>query len=358
MTHPTVTASLSASLFIGLNLGDKSTHLCGLDGDRQVVERTSFKTTREPFAKHFAERPPCRIVLEVGSQSAWISKFLRVLGHDVLVADARRVAAITRCGRKTDRKDAETLARLLAGMPELLGAVHHRGEQAQADLARIRARDVLVHTRSRLILHVRGTLKSFGLKVGRCTPPTFHLAAADAVPELLRPALQPVLDSLQDLRQRIRDLDRLIEHAAERRYPVAQRFRQVGGVGPLTSLSFVLTIETPERFAKSRTVGAWVGLCPDVKASGDGDPALSISKKGCPYLRRLLVQSAHYIMGPFGGDCDLRRYGQRICERGGKNAKRRAVVAVARKLAVLMHAMWISGEDYDPHRRSKAAQAA
>jgi len=350
MTHSTVTKATPR--FFGLDVGDRVTHLCCVDGRRAVVERLRFSTTPDGVRRVFADRRPARIVLEVGSQSPWMSDQLRSLGHEVTVADARRVAELTRAGRKTDRRDAETLARLLQGMPELLGALHHRGREAQVDLAAIRARDLLVRTRTSLVQHVRGTLKAFGLRARSCSAQAFHKKARESVPEDLKPALTPLLDQLAELERRIRHFDREIERIAKERYPAAARLRQVCGVGPLTSLAFVLSVDDPNRFKKSRKVGSWVGLCPKVQASGDRDPQLSISKAGCTYLRRLLVQSAHYILGPFGKDGDLRRFGLRLCERGGRAAKRRAAVAVARKLAVLLHRLWISGQPYEPLRNS------
>lgn len=356
MTHPIVTKA--APLFFGLDVGDRTTHLCCVDDRRVVVERQRFSTTPDGVRRAFANRSPARIVLEVGSQSRWMSDLLRTLGHEVTVADARRVAQLTRAGRKTDRRDAETLARLLQGMPELLGAVHHRGRAAQVDLALIRARDLLVRTRTNLVQHVRGTLKMFGLRAKSCSAQAFHRKARESVPEDLQPALSPILDQLAELEQRIRRFDRAIESAAAERYPAAALLRQVCGVGPLTSLAYVLSVDEPRRFKKSRTVASWIGLCPKVQASGDHDPQLSISKTGCSYLRRLLVQSAHYLLGPFGKDGDLRRFGLRLCERGGKAARQRAAVAVARKLAVLLHRLWISGELYEPLRNSLRAAAA
>ncbi len=355
MTHPTVTASFLPP--VGLDVGDRVTHLCELDGERRVCLRGKLATSEAALRRHFEAKPRCRIVLEVGSQSPWMSALLRSLGHEVLVADARRVALISNSHRKTDRRDAETLARMLAGMPELLGSVHHRGPQAQADLAIIRARDLLVRMRTRGVQHVRGTLKAFGLRVRSCSASSFHRAARKVVPELLRPALGFVLDQLADLERRIREMDRAILRVTAERYPEAERLQQINGVGPLTSLGFVLTLDDPGRFAKSRTVGSWLGLCPRVQSSGDKDPQLSISKTGCGYMRRILVQAAHYILGPFGKDCDLRRYGGRIAERGGKAAKGRAVVAVARKLAVLMHRLLVSGETYQPLRNAKITAA-
>jgi len=356
MTHLSVTSP--KPLYFGLDVGDRTTHVCCVDPERVVVERLRFPTTPEGVLRVFGNRPPARVVLEVGSQSPWMSDLLRTLGHEVTVADARRVAELTRAGRKTDRRDAETLARLLQGMPELLGAVHHRGRAAQADLALIRARDLLVRTRTSLVLHVRGTLKMFGLRARMCSAQAFHKKARESVPEDLAPALHPLLDQLSELEQRIRHFDREIERIARERHPEAARLRQVCGVGALTSMAFVLTMDDPARFKKSRKVGSWIGLCPKVQASGDRDPQLSISKAGCSYLRRLLVQSAHYILGPFGKDGDLRRFGLRLCERGGKAAKRRAAVAVARKLAVLLHRLWTTAEPYEPLRNSLRATAA
>ena len=354
MTHSSLTASYTH--FVGLDVGDRITHFCVLDADRQVVERGRFATTQAGARAAFAARPPCHLVLEVGSQSPWLSALLRSLGHDVLVADARRIALISRSHRKTDRRDAETLARLLAGMPELLGSIHHRGEEAQADLALIRARDLLVRMRTKSVQHVRGMLKVFGLRVRSCSAASFHRVAREELLERLRPALDPVLDHLAELERQIRRLDGEIERATVERHPEAKHLQQVRGIGPITSLAFVLTVDDPQRFQRSRTVGSWVGLCPRVQSSGDRDPQLSISKTGCSYLRRLLVQSAHYILGPFGEDCDLRRYGQQICERGGKAAKGRAVIAVARKLAVLLHRLWVSGTPYEPLRNGTPAQ--
>jgi transposase len=127
----------------------------------------------------------------------------------------------------------------------------------------------------------------------------------------------------------------------------------VKGVGELISLTYVLTIDEPHRFQKSRDVGCFVGLQPGRRNSGESEPQMHISKAGDEYLRTLLVQGAHYILGPFGEDCDLRRWGHKLAERGGKNAKKRAVVAVARKLSVLLHRLWVSGEVYEPLRNSQ-----
>jgi len=217
-------------------------------------------------------------------------------------------------------------------------------------MALIRSRQALVGARTQLVNHLRGAVKSFGARLPKCPARSFHNRAPGHIPQALLPALGPVLETIGSLTERIRDYERQLEAIAKERYPQETEFlRQVEGVGPLTALTFVLTlVEDPYRFEKSRSVGAYLGLVPASEKSGDRDPQRRISKEGDEMLRKLLVGSAHYILGPFGGDSDLRRHGQKIASRGGKNAKKRAAVAVARKLAVLLHRLWVTGEVYDP----------
>ena len=136
-------------------------------------------------------------------------------------------------------------------------------------------------------------------------------------------------------------------------YPEALLLQQISGVGPITALAFVLLVEDPRRFEQSREVGAYFGLVPRLDESSDSTPQLRITKAGDELGRRLLVSAAQYILGPFGPECDLRSHGEAIAQRGGKNAKKRAAVAVARKLAVLMHRLWIAKATYDPQYLAK-----
>ena len=229
-------------------------------------------------------------------------------------------------------------------------------------MAIIRSREALVGTRTQLVNHVRGTVKSFGHRLPKCPARSFHKNASEHIPEALLPALGPILEQIGSLTERIRDYDRKLQTIAKERYPETDLLRQVEGVGPLTALTFVLTLEDPYRFEKSRSVGAYLGLVPATARSGDKDPQKRISKEGDEMLRKLLVGSAHYILGSFGSDSDLRRHGEKIASRGAKNAKKRAAVAVARKLSVLLHRLWVSGEVYDPlyntHRREQREEAA
>lgn len=352
------TSVIPMTLTTGLDLGDRLIHSCTLNERRQIVGRRKFPTTRGALTREFGRVPPRRIILEAGSQSLWISHVLRGLGHEVMVVDPRRVHKLAGGNRKTDRRDAELLARLALGVPELLGDAHHRTFATQADLSMLRSRDMLVRTRTKLICHVRGILKAFGLKLPGCSASCFHKRVILAIPDDLRPALMPILEVLRDLKGRIRELDTALQCTAEKRYPAVQVLRQVSGVGPVVATAFVLTIGDPRRFRRSRDVGSWVGLTPKKRESGDSDPQLGIHRRGDAFLRRLLVVAAQYILGPFGKDSDLRRYGLRLCERGGGNAKKRAAVAVARKLAVLLHRLWISGADYEPLRNSLSKEVA
>ena len=270
---------------------------------------------------------------------------LRELGHRVTVANPRRVRLISESDSKTDRADAELLARLGRADVKLLSPVKHRSPQAQAELAVVKARDVLVASRTRLVNHVRAVVKSFGERLPRSTAESFHRRTRANVPAELQPALEPLYEALTRMAEQIRVLDRIIAQLAKA-HPEVTLLSQPHGVGELTGLAFALTIGDKGRFEKSRTVGAFLGLRPRRDQSGGGDPQLRITKAGDPLVRRLLVNSANHILGPFGADSDLRRWGLKLAERGGKNARKRAKVAVARKLAVLMHRLWVTGEVY------------
>jgi transposase len=333
----------------GLDLGDKRSYLCVIDDSGEVIEEGRLRTTPEALGQRFEGcDEPMRIAIEVGTHSPWVSRLLEERGHQVLVANARKLRLIHQNKRKTDKIDAENLARLARVDPKLLAPLRHRNEHTQAHLALLRSREALVEARTQLVNHVRGSVKAFGSRLPKCSTHSFHKKAAREMPEELREVLEPVLETIASLTERIEDYDRKLEALAEEHYPETKLLRQVRGVGPLTALAFVLTLEDPKRFKKSRAVGAYLGLAPAKNQSGERDLQRRISKEGDRMLRRLLVGSAHYILGPFGEDSDLRRHGEKIAERGGKSAKKRAVVAVARKLSVLLHHLWISGEAYEP----------
>lgn len=345
MAHPTIT--------VGLDVSDRTSRLCVLDADGEILEESRLRTTPGALRHRFQAMAPARVVLEVGTHSAWIERLLRDLGHDAIVANARRLRFIYDNENKSDPVDAEALARVGRLDPALLSPIRHRGAEAQADLALIRSRDALVRARSRLVSHARGLAKSAGSRLPRCSAAAFHHKVREAVPGELAPALLPILDTVGELTARIRTYDGAIERVADERYPETRRLTQVHGVGTLTALAFVLTLEDPGRFESSRAVGPFLGLVPRRSDSGERSPELRITGTGDELLRRLLVQCAQFILGPLGQDSDLRRKGLELAGRGGKAAKKRAVVATARKLAVVLHRLWVTGEAYEPLRATK-----
>jgi len=345
-------------LTIGLDLGDRSSSYCILDEAGKILLEQKLPTTPEAMKQTFAKMPRSRIAMETGTHSPWISRLLKALGHEVIVAHAQNVRLIVKSRRKDDRIDARTLARLARIDPQLLSPVQHRSAQAQLHLTEIRARAGLVSARTALVNAARGLVKSHGERLRKCG--TFQVSreiTSDLSTEL-REALQPLLREVESLNERIQEYDRRIEKMAKEKYPETALLKQVKGVGDLIATTYVLTLEDAKRFRKSRDAGCFVGLQPGRRNSGESEPQMHISKEGDEYLRTLLVQGAHYILGPFGEDSDLRRWGQRLAARGGKNAKKRAVVAVARKLAVLLHRLWVSGEPYEPLRNSQKAISA
>lgn len=333
---------------VGLDLGDRFSYVVVLDDEGQVLEEGRVATRETALRQRFSGCPPMCIALETGTHSPWVSRVLEDCGHEVLVANSRKLRLIYKNPSKDDRVDALYLARVARVEPALLSPVQHRSASTQKDLALLRSRDALVTARTQLINHVRGLVKSVGSRLPACSTGSFARKVSEQTPESLKPGLLPVLEEITSLNDRIKCLDRQLQVLAEQGYPQTKLLRQVSGVGPITSLAFVLTLEAPERFRKSRTVGAFLGLVPGRKQSGDRDPQMRITKCGDRDLRRLLVNAAHYILGPFGPDSDLRRFGEKIAARGGKSARKRAIIAVARKLAVLLHHLWRSAEVYEP----------
>jgi transposase len=250
--------------------------------------------------------------------------------------------------RKSDRVDGHTLARLARIDPKLLSPIQHCGPEAYSHMTLLKGRDLLVRTRTRLTNAVRGGVKAVGMRLPSAEGTTFPSKTALLVPDELKPSLLPLLETISHLNKQIYQFDKAIDRVARERYPETARLRQISGVGPVTSLQYVLTIGDPNRFAHSRDVGAYLGLTPRRRQSGDVDQQLRISKAGNRRLRSLLVQCAQYLLGRFGPDTGLKRWGARMTERGGKNAKKRAIVAVARKLAVLLHRLWVTGDTYWP----------
>src|ERR1022692_4465562 len=352
VTAKKVEKNASQQLTIGLDLGDRWSWYCVLDEAGEVVLEQKVATTPKAMKEVFGGMPRSRMALETGTHSPWVSRVLSELGHEVIVAHARNVRLIGESRRKDDRLDARMLARLARIDPQLLSPVKHRSAHAQADLTVIRARASLVRARTALVNAARGLTKSYGERLRGCNPRNLDTEKAQALSPELQAALGPLLQALESLSERIAEYNQQIEAIAQQSYPQTALLKQVKGVGTLIALTYMLTLEDPHRFRKSRDAGCYAGLQPGRRNSGQSEPQMHISKEGDPYLRTLLVQGAHHILGPFGADSDLRRWGLKLAERGGKSGKKRAIIATARKLAVLLHRLWVSGEAYEPLRHS------
>jgi transposase len=344
-------------LTIGLDLGDRTTRYCILDAAGEVVSEDQLPTTKTGLDSLFAKMPSSRIALEVGTHSPWMSRHLAGMGHEVIVANAHKVKLITQSVRKNDRIDARQLARLARVDPKLLSPIRHRGEEAQMDLAVIRARAELMEARTKLINSARGLAKPMGERLKRCDADQVGVGLVEGLGERTQTAIEPLLKTVEAISEQIRQYDEQIEGIAKR-YPEVELLQQVYGVGVLIAVTYILTLEDGGRFAHSRDVGPYLGLQPKQRDSGDSQPELGISKTGDGLLRSLLVQGAHCILRKGAPDSDLRAWGIGKMGSGGKRAKKRAIVAVARKLAVLLHHLWVTGEVYDPLYQRKAKEKA
>lgn len=346
----------STEFFVGMDVSDKSVEICIL---KQGSEEGACMTVRncreslEAFAGSFARPEGVSIAMETGPQSNWMADFLRARKLGVTVANARKLRAIWQSDDKCDGNDAEMLARLLRADPKLLAPVTVKERKFRDALLAVKARDCLSRCRAKLITTVRGLLKSEGVSSSEIDAQSFGVKIMALIPKPLIRHLKPLVEEVSRLDAALRRYDKEIERL-RKEFDGCEAVAQIKGVGPLTSLAFVLVVGDPTRFENGERLSSYLGLVPRRNQSGETDRQCHITKAGNGLLRRYLVQAAHYIMGPFGDkECDLRRFGERIAARGGRNAKKRAVIAVARKLAVLMLKLWKSGEEYEPLRSKR-----
>jgi transposase len=347
------------SITIGIDLGDRFSHYCMVNREGDEVERGRMPTTEAALRRHFEGEPRMRVAVECGTHSAWISRLLEQLGHQVLVANTRKLRAITSSESKNDGNDAEKLARFAACDPRLLSPIRHRSGERQRDLDLVHSRGTLVRARTMIVNSLRGLVKSAGGRLPACSTASFRSRAQASVPATLTAAATPLLEQVEALNRNIAEMDRTIEQLAAR-YPEIELLRSAPGVGPVVAATYVLTLDSKDKVRHSRQAGAFLGLRPRQSQSGDSDPQNRIAKTGNVYLRSLLVQAAHYVLGRFGPDSELRRWGLKLAASGGKRGKKRAIVAVARKLAVILHRMWQTGDRWQafPQAAGKSARIA
>jgi transposase len=346
---------------LGIDLGDKESTWCQVGSDNRVIKRGRVKTSRREL-QHLLERlRPARVVIENGTHARWVKRVIDECGYDGIVANPRQLRYISQSNNKHDEGDAEKLARLGRLDPQLLHPIQLRTDEQQADLSVIRVRKQLVEARVALAHQARGIVKSTGARlpagrarnwdawVERCTA---------AVRELGLGALEPLMATMTELNKQIAICDQRIDELAEEKYPETQNLRTMPAVGNLTALTFVLTLGNAERFSNSRDVGPYLGMRPRRFDSGEKQTQLRITKQGDTHLRMLMVQCAQHYLMPRAADNAVRRWGLNLCSRGGKNAKKRATIAVARKLAVIMHRMWVSGQQFRSFASSHEAGTA
>ena len=345
------------NITIGMDLGDQNHVVVVLDEDGDEIEMKTIRNTELSLKKFFSQYDSATVAIEAGTHSPWISRLLKEIGCTVYVGNPRKLRIIWDSYDKSDQRDARILAMVCRVEPRLLWPIQHRDRQSYADLGIIKARDALIKNRVRLITHIRSVTKTCGCRIPKCSTGSFSKRAPEYIPSELQNCLEPLISTVDQLTRQVKELNRQI-HKLCKRYPEADKLLKVPGVGPVTAMAFVLTIEDPHRFTKSRQVGAFLGLTPKRDQSGKCDKQLRITKAGNTYLRSLLVSCGQYIIGPFGPESDLREYGIAIAVRGGKNAKKRAAVAVARKLAVLLHQLWVSDHPYTAFYKKGVPYAA
>lgn len=338
MTHP------APILTVGLDVHQRETEICGLDAAGDVVQRVRIKTTAPALTQWARGRGRLAICLETGGSSPWIARLLSSLGHDVVVCHARQIQLIAQSRKKTDRRDAELLARLLRADPSLLHPVAVRSEATQQGRAALAVRDTLVRSRTRCRQSLRGLLRATGFRVpcsswGKLVSDVQALALPEGLPALLA----PLLTTIAELSAQIRAAERQIATVAKR-HPVVDQLCTVPGIGRLTALAFVLAIEDPSRFPRSRNVPAFFGLVPSVRASGDAARHGRITKEGDRLVRFLLGQAAHACLRSRQPSA-LKDWALAVRQRRGRA---KATCALARKLAVVMHRLWVTGAPYDP----------
>ena len=341
-------------IYLGMDVSQKNIELfavCGSNGSSLPAIKTSSVALKNLFENFTVKKQQICAVLETGTHANWISTCLEDMGIEVIVAHARDLAYIYNSDKKSDRIDAEKLARLAQADRKLLHPVKLKSRKQQEDLLAIKTRDLLVAERVKLINSLRGFIRSFGYDDSSYSPETIQ-QINEILPKTIQKSLKGLFITLSQINVQIKYYDKLLEKKSKE-YPETEVLQQIKGVGPLTALAFALIIGNPHRFTK-REISSYTGLAPKRDQSGDVDKQLGISKAGNKLLRRLLVQCSQYIMGPFGEDCNLRRFGERIAARGGSIAKKKAKIAVARKLAITMMALWRNPEiKYQPNFKTR-----
>jgi transposase len=328
--------------YLGIDVHSKYSEICGLSEGGSVTVRRRIATTETGLRRFFGPRPRAQVTLESGPVTPWVYRLLCELGHEVTVVNPRRVRLIAESTLKTDGIDAEVLARLSRVDLDLLRPVHQRTPEAQALRTRLRVRTSLVKTRTSLINAVRGTVRAQGYRVPSCPAKSFVTRFSSlTLSSSLAQAIEPLVTTIGELTDRINGLEQELVTESKSN-DLLVRLQSVPGVGPLVSLAYVGWMDTPDRFSRSRDVGACLGLRPSLRSSGGHEIRGRITREGDIEMRRLLVQAAHAALH-CRKDSALKRWAQTLTHRVGKS---KAIVALARKIAVLLHRLWVTGDRF------------
>ena len=304
--------------------------------------------TPEDVRAYLKRHPGALLAIETGTHCRWVCRIGLELGHEVLVGNARKLRVIWDSSRKNDWNDAEMLAKVARMDRTRFAPVRLRGDGDQGLMRLVKSRDLLVKSRTGIVNQIRGFCKSEGFRPPKCSAESFTRQEHE-MPPAVRAVVKPLFAVLKELGKKIALYDKMLADTVKKLHKQdAALLEPIAGVGPVTAAAFLAAVGDVATFGSARDAGPYFGLIPRQDQSGKTDKQLRISKEGNEVVRRLLVTAANYIMGPFGKDCDLRRHGMRIAERGGKNARKRAKVAVARKLAVLMLAILRTRSEYRP----------
>ena len=332
---------------IGADVSDRTTKICVMTkadgGERRIVVETTCATTETGFEEAFSKFDRSwPVVFETGTHCRWMDRLFRKMGFRTIIGNPGKIPSITKSNTKNDRNDARELARLALADPAMLHPVFLRGETFQQMLRFHHARNMLISQRTQTINQIRGFAKSMGHRIERTSTERFHELGKAEWPEELEECAWPLMGSLKTINLKIKAYDKLIARLAERPEfkAMVERVRAVYGVGIIGSTVFIAAIGgRPDRFGHARDVGAYLGMTPKQDKSGDDDKQLHITHAGTEIVRTALVECAGIVMMSNAKDTDLKLKGLRIAMRGGKIARRKAKVAVARGLAVAMLAL-------------------
>ncbi len=330
--------------YLGIDVHSKYSEVCGISQEGEVTVRRRISTTETSIRGFFGSRERAQVTLESGPVTPWVYRLLCDLGHAVTVVNPRRVRLIAESTLKTDGIDAEVLARLSRLDLGFLRPVYQRSPEAQELRTRLRVRSALVKSRTSLINAVRGTLRAQGYRMPSCAAKIFMVRYESmGFDSGVSEALAPLVSTIGELSDRICELENDLKAQASTD-ELLVRLQTVPGVGPLVSLAFAGWVDNPDRFQKSRDVGACLGLRPSLRSSGGHEIRGRITREGDSEMRRLLVQAAHASL-QCHKDSALKRWGEGLVARLGKS---KAVVALARKIGVLLHRLWVTNENFQP----------